>query len=290
MTISFFGQYVLLKGIVSRPQLSETIVLQREANQTLAQIALAAGVLSPQQLQTLSLLGCENDTLFSQIVINLGWVGRAALEALHSQQRKTQLALGEALVKKGYLRDNNLPNLLADYHYWNLRNLQRFGAEVSASEFAREADTFSFALTQYMLKVYGLHVKPDCANRKLLPTIPCWSWQIDLADNRLNVVIPDTGAGIARLLNRAELIGSLNLSTLSDTPQEGLGDIPSAMAPAQFFASLLQLLLADMGGQAIRSIDATGAITANGALSEQECLRCSYSIEGELFDVYFCSP
>ncbi|BFM20410.1 hypothetical protein [Gilvimarinus japonicus] len=290
MTTSFFGQYLLLKGIVSRSQLREAIALQVEANQTLAQIALVAGVLSQQQLQKLPLSGCENDTLFSQIVINLGWVSRTALEALHAQQRKVQLTLGEALVKHGYLSDNNLPNLLTDYHYWNLRNLQQFGAEVSASDFASEVDTFSFALTQHMLKVYGLHVKPDCAEHGLPPQGPCWVWQIDLSDNRLNIVVPDTGAGVVRLLQRAELIGSLDLPALSDAHREGLGDIPSPMTPAQFFASLLHLLLADMGGQAIRQIGSDNATTAVSTRSESDCLRCCYSVEGELFDVYFCAP
>ncbi|WP_041523486.1 hypothetical protein [Gilvimarinus agarilyticus] len=286
MTTSFFGQYLLLKGIVTGSQLREALALQRELNQTLAQRTLLTGALSQQQLEKLPLSGCESDALFMQIVVNLGWISRSALEALHAEQRTQQLTLGEALVKKEYLSDNNLPNLLADYHYWNLRNLQLFGAEVSHSQFAREVDTFSFALTQHMLKVYGLHVKPDCADHSAVPQAPVWAWQIQTQDHRLNIMVPDAGEGIARLLNRAELIGALDLPSLAGPEVEGLGDIPSAMTPMQFFASLLHLLLADSGGQAIRQIDGVEAVSKSLGL---DCLRCCYSVEGELFDV-FASP
>ncbi|WP_339898636.1 hypothetical protein [uncultured Gilvimarinus sp.] len=285
MITSFFGQYLLLKGIVTGSRLREAMALQSEVNQTLAQRALMAGVLSQQQLEKLPLSGCENDALFSQIVVNLGWINRAALEALHAEQRTLQLTLGEALVKCGYLSDNNLPNLLTDYHYWNLRNLQLFGAQVSRSQFASEVDTFSFALTQHMLKVYGLHVKPDCADHSPVTDAPVWAWQIQTQHHRLNIMVPDVGEGIARLLNRAELIGALNLPSLADPELEGAGDIPSPMTPTQFFASLLHLLLADSGGQAIRQIDGEEAVAYSAG---QECLRCCYSIEGELFDIFAC--
>ncbi|WP_049721973.1 hypothetical protein [Gilvimarinus polysaccharolyticus] len=287
MTTSFFGQYLQLKGIVGRTQLHEAVTLQHNTNKTLAQITLAAGVLTPQQRQELPFSDCENDALFYQILSCLGWLSNAALAALHAQQRKAQLTLGEALVTCGYLNDKTLANLLTDYHYWNLRNLQQFSAQVSTSEFAHEVDAFSFILTQQMLKVYGLHVKPDCADRKVLTNTPAWHWQINLAEYCLNVFIPNVEGGVAHLLDRASLIDSLHLSELSCVSDTDLRGLPKSVSPVQFFTYLLQTLLLDIGGDELTLVGTANTALVGAAPFEQECLRCSYSLEGELFYVYF---
>lgn len=286
---SFFGQYLLVKGIVSRTQLDAAIELQDQTNQTLAQIALFAGVLSQQQLQKLPLSGCENDTLFTQAVVSLGWISRTVIETLHAQQRTVQLTLGEALVQHGYLRDNNLPNLLADYHYWNLRNLQKFSAAVAASDFAKLVDIFSYTLTQYMLEVYGVHVRPNFANSAPVPSATSWVWQMDLPDTHLNIMVPDSGAGMALLAQRAELIDSLHLPALLPEQPSGLTEAPSAMAPERFFASLLQGLLTDIEAEGLHQMAAQVLHSNNSPATAKSCLRCCYSVEGELFNVYFCT-
>lgn len=287
MATSFFGQYVVRKGIVNRTQLQEAIALQRNANQTLAQISLSAGALTSQQLQALPLSLRQNDALFQYLIIYLGWISGAELAALRTQHRKAQLTLGETLVKCGYLNNKSLPNLLTDYHYWNLRNLQQFGAGVSASEFSHTVDSFSFLLTREMLQVYGLHVKPDSASRKPLSNTSAWHWEIDFSDSCLNLVIPHVEGGVARLLDYAAVIDSLDLTKLSHVHQADLLETLTPTAPIQFFADLLQLLLADVDAATMRQTNVSGITEANNGTAVKECLRCGYSLEGEPFYVYF---
>jgi hypothetical protein len=286
MKTGFFGHFLLMKGIVSATHVRQAHALQAQRNQTLAQFMQAAGVLA--QWPSLPLSGCEHDTLFAQIAINAGWIARPELEALQARQRSLQLTLGEALVECGYITEASLPNLLSDYQYWNLRRLQQFGQQASTSEFSHELDAFSFTLTQHLLQVYGLHVKPNRAGYGTPPQTASWCWHIEVAERRVCFIVPDTGAGIERLLARAELIASLNLASLPVTATGNASNMPTAMAPPDFFTGLLTHMLADSAGYSLRRTEPPAAGDAQADL-QTGYFHCSYSVEGDLFDMYASS-
>lgn len=288
MTTGFLAQFLLTKGIVTAAHVRAAQRLQAQKNQTLAQFMVAGGALLQTQLQSLPLSGGDHDTLFAQIVINAGWVSRTELETLRAKLRSQQLTLGEALVECGSITEASLPNVLSDYQYWNLRRLQQFGKQAASSEFYQELDAFTFALTQQLLQVYGLHVKPSHADYRTPPAGASWCWQIEAAGRRVNFIVPDAGGGIERLLERAELIASLNLKCLPVTASGNIAHLPEAMTPPDFFTDLLTHMLASSAGYNLHRLEQPpSGDTKTGAQPRYFC--CRYSIEGELLDLYASS-
>lgn len=101
MSIKFFGQFLLSRGVITREQLLDALLLQGERNQPLGMYAVKRGYLSHQQAEQINLAQRGMDERFGDLAVELRLLTESQLAELLLMQRNDHLRLGEALVQLG---------------------------------------------------------------------------------------------------------------------------------------------------------------------------------------------
>jgi hypothetical protein len=115
MSVKFFGQYLIERGEIDAGQLREALERMQERNLSLGDLAIAAGLLSPEDAARLNAAQREVDRPFGELAVAKGLLSRELLERLIRHQRETRLPIGEALVALGHLPATRLGALLDQF-------------------------------------------------------------------------------------------------------------------------------------------------------------------------------
>lgn len=121
MSACFFGRYLLEKSLVTEAQLSQALALQMDKNLCIGDMAVAADLLSAQQVAKLNDCQRQCDILIGDLAVQEGLLSTADLERLTSQQHSNNISIGEALIQGGAIKRQRLPHLLSDYHFCRAR-------------------------------------------------------------------------------------------------------------------------------------------------------------------------
>jgi hypothetical protein len=121
MTACFFGRYLLDKSLVTEGQLSEALALQMDNNLCIGDMAVAADLLTTQQVAKLNDCQRQCDILIGDLAVQEGLLSTADLERLTSQQHYNNISIGEALIQVDAIKRHQLPDLLSDYHFCRAR-------------------------------------------------------------------------------------------------------------------------------------------------------------------------
>jgi len=115
MSVKFFGQYLIERGEIDAGQLREALERMQERNLSLGDLAIAAGLLSPEDATHLNAAQREVDRPFGELAVAKGLFSREMLERLVRHQKETRLPIGEALVALGHLSATRLGALLDQF-------------------------------------------------------------------------------------------------------------------------------------------------------------------------------
>ena len=101
MSVKFFGQFLLERGIIGRQALLEAIQAQEAQNLRLGEYAVHQGYLTSAQAAAVNRVQLTEDKRFGEIAVDLGLISGDQLRELLTLQQNDYLRLGEALEALG---------------------------------------------------------------------------------------------------------------------------------------------------------------------------------------------
>jgi hypothetical protein len=107
-TAKFFGQFLLEQGELDDAELRQALDLMELENQTLGELAVAAGFASDADCRRVNGEQRRRDLPFGELAVQMGVLSTVELEELLQQQRETRLDLGAAVVRLGLLPDDHV--------------------------------------------------------------------------------------------------------------------------------------------------------------------------------------
>jgi len=209
MGATFFGQYLLSKGVISRDALIDAINLQRKKNLSLTALAVRLGYLDSQQEEEILFRYRTTDSKLEDLCLASGHLTRDQLDDLTRIQTSDWRRIGAALVEGGHLSRDEVEEHLSVFREMQRRADEQIEANFSA---CREPETVKTVVTLAMIhlgRISDLPVKLRSLN----------DGDCDLATGRRRFV--------------QRLVGDRELHVVLDLPQEielvvaeGLVDIP----------------------------------------------------------------
>lgn len=101
MSVKFFGQFLIERGVLSAGQLLAALEDQRGRNQRFGSYALQLGYLTPSDVQRIHQAQQGNDARFGEVAVRLGLLSAAQVDEILARQRQDHIMLGELLVERG---------------------------------------------------------------------------------------------------------------------------------------------------------------------------------------------
>ena len=115
MSVKFFGQFLLEKGIITPQQLMEAVEFQESANTRFGDYAVSKGYLTKEDVAKLQTQQQQADMMFGEIAVRLGVLNQEQVDEILLRQKNDHVYIGAALVKKGYLAPDALVKQLTEF-------------------------------------------------------------------------------------------------------------------------------------------------------------------------------
>lgn len=115
MSINFFGQYLVGKGVITSRMLAKAVAMQESANRSFGQTALFLGMLSADEVSEINRLQRTQDVLSGEAAMQLGLLNEAQVQQVLVYKETSHIFLGEALVKVGALDSERLALFLGEF-------------------------------------------------------------------------------------------------------------------------------------------------------------------------------
>jgi hypothetical protein len=115
--------FLLEQGVITREQLEEGLLYQREHNQLLGQLAVDRGLLLPEGVGAICRAQQENACLFGEMALRQGRLTRQKLDEALFFQKVQHTYLGEALLLLGHITQEQYSRLLS--RHYEIRDKQR---------------------------------------------------------------------------------------------------------------------------------------------------------------------
>lgn len=113
---SFFGDFLLKEGVITREHLDAAVAVQRQQNALFGYLAKSHGWLDESTLSRLLTVQSEQHEKLGTIAVDAGLLSSAQVEALLAEQARNHLFLGDALVRMGILNPKSLDHYLQMFH------------------------------------------------------------------------------------------------------------------------------------------------------------------------------
>jgi hypothetical protein len=115
MPVTFFGQYLVAKGIITAETLAKAVGMQESVNRTFGQTAQLIGLLTPEDVSRINRAQRTQDMLFGDVAVKLGLLSHEQVARILSLQKHNHLYIGEALVRIGALDKERLHTFLEEF-------------------------------------------------------------------------------------------------------------------------------------------------------------------------------
>jgi hypothetical protein len=132
MGATFFGQYLLSKGIIDREALIEAIDTQRRQNLSLTTLAVQHGYIDQQQEQEILSRYRKTDSKLDDLCLESGYLDRRQLDELTRVQYSDWMRIGTALVAGGHLTFDDVEEHLEVFQETQRRAEKQIEADFSA--------------------------------------------------------------------------------------------------------------------------------------------------------------
>lgn len=112
---SFFGQYLLQKGILNKEQLLRLLEIQAEVNRKIGQLAIDEGMLLPEHVETILKVQKRINKYFGQLAIQMGLLTEEKVTYLLKVQQENYTELDEIIVRENMLPKDALKKELEQF-------------------------------------------------------------------------------------------------------------------------------------------------------------------------------
>ncbi len=113
MSVKFFGQYLLEKGIITPEQLLEAVKYQEASNLKFGDYAVSKGYITKDDALRVHAEQQKEDKRFGEIAMQLGILSAEQVEEILLRQKNDHVYIGAALVKKSFVDTDSLLKELA---------------------------------------------------------------------------------------------------------------------------------------------------------------------------------
>ena len=240
MGATFFGQYLLSKGVVDRDALIDAINTQRKLNLSLTALAVRHGYLEKEQEEGILSLYRTTDATLEDLCLASGYLDRVQLDELLRVQSSDWMRIGAALVAGGHLSCEVVEEHLAIFHEIQRRAEEQIEADFSA---CHEPETVKTVVTLAIIHLGRVTDQPVKLG--------------SLSDDAC-----DLAAGRRRYVQR--LMGDRQLHVVLDLPLEmdsvvaqGLVGIPFDSGSEEAIDAVCELVNL-IGGNACTQLESSG--------------------------------
>lgn len=110
-----FGQYLVSEEIITQEDLSTLITIQDEINRSFVISALELEEITPDDLKVAHHYQREKAMTMEEALLALGIIDKERIEMIKAFLDKKRIKIGELLVKKGIISEDELNKLLAEF-------------------------------------------------------------------------------------------------------------------------------------------------------------------------------
>ncbi len=103
MSIKFFGQFLLEKGVITAEQLLAAVKVQQKKNLRFGDYARAKGQLTDNDIARLHAEQKRTDIMIGELAVKLKMLDQKQVDELLTMQENDRLFIGEALRQNGYI-------------------------------------------------------------------------------------------------------------------------------------------------------------------------------------------
>jgi hypothetical protein len=154
----FFGQYLVSLGVISELQLNQAVAVVCASNLTLGARAVAAGLMTVEQVQEIAHLQRSVNARWGELSLNLGYLDEVQLQRLLAEQSAQSIKIGEVLVRQNALsaaeRDLHLRDFLALERHYGL-----VSSQVTAIRNLDEENSIASLIGPLALRTAGISLK-----------------------------------------------------------------------------------------------------------------------------------
>ncbi len=108
MTINFFGQWLLVRNMVTADELRAAINLQKTTNPSLGELGVEFGFFDEAEARSINLEQYRSDRRFGEVALEVGCINEEQLEQILKAQKERRVFLGEALIQVGCIGEEDL--------------------------------------------------------------------------------------------------------------------------------------------------------------------------------------
>jgi len=116
MSIKFFGQFLIEKSVITPEQLIEAVDFQETINQRIGEYAVSKGYLSKEDVMTIQRAQQKTDMMFGDIAVGMNKLTKEQVDEILIRQKNDHVFVGAALVKKGFLKPDDLVKHLSEFN------------------------------------------------------------------------------------------------------------------------------------------------------------------------------
>ncbi len=229
MAVKFFGQFLIEQGEINATQLRDALDFMEAENLSLGLFAVEKTWLKPMDIHRIQLEQRQKDASFEEIVLELGLLPKAKLDALIQEHEARRVRIGDALVRKGHLAAGRLGGLLErfkvdqeKYTTCDIAMPADLRAPKLAAALVQLLPKFTERLAEIQLKVG----EAERANGQTLPDY-CAAVVIHM-DKGLELLLAGDEAFAARLT--AGMLGAPIEDVNSFLLDDGLGEFLNVLA------------------------------------------------------------
>jgi CheY-specific phosphatase CheX len=175
MTIKFFGQFLLEKGVVNKKQLLESVDYQKKINVKLGTLAIDKGYLNYKQVEKIVDLQRKKNKFFSELALEENFLTKSQLDDLLKLQKTDRVYLGEALVKKKFLTLKELEENLREYKEMQKKSMEAMIDSLNNIEDTKHLNIVITVTLNLFRRIIGLSGKiGGCQREHLSPKNFCF--------------------------------------------------------------------------------------------------------------------
>jgi len=174
MSIQFFGQYLLEKGIINPQQLLSAIDMQKEANPPIGQLAIREGYIDEAKASKINREQQRTDLRFGELAISMGYMTAPQIDLLFKTQKEIKKFFGEILVELDFISAATLTEQLAKHAEIREVSLFKFDTEINAQRYSKQISGSIDAIIKNFMRIPKIQVQvSNIAHEKPQPGNDC---------------------------------------------------------------------------------------------------------------------
>ena len=240
MGATFFGQYLLSKGVIDREALIDAINTQRGLNLRLTTLAVRHGFLEEHQEEEILSRYRTTGSSLEDLCLESGYLDRVQLDELIGVQSSDWMRIGAALVVGGHLSCEEVEEHLEVFHQIQRQAEDQIEADFSA---CREPETVKTVVTLAIIHLGRVTDQP----------VKLGSLSVDACD-----LVAGRRRYVQRLMGNRELHVVLDLPLEMDSVvAQGLVGIPFESGSEEAIDAVCELVNL-IGGNACTQLESSG--------------------------------